>query len=350
MKLINYCSNQFRKITIFTIFLFLLTVQLVAQNQNVTLSGKQLTIHQAFEEIEKQTSHTVAYNEAIIDVDKNISEEVVGKTLSEALESVLKNTNTTFRIQGKQILIIAKQTQTADKQYEGVVLDQSGEAVIGASVTIKGQTNIGTITNIDGEYTLTAPVGSTLVISYVGFLPYEVKTTEKNTTLNITLEEDSEVLEEVVVTALGIKRSDKALTYNVQKLKSDQLLNVKETSLPNALTGKVAGVTINQGASGIGGSTKVVMRGNKSVNESGGNNAMYVLDGIPLPSLLPRRGSSSNGQYGGVDEGDGISMLNMEDFEEITVLTGPSAAALYGGQAANGVIMLTSKQGGLKGG
>lgn len=184
----------------------------------------------------------------------------------------------------------------------------------------------------------------------MGFLPYEVKTNESNTSLNITLEEDSEVLDEVVVTALGIKRSDKALTYNVQKLKSDQLLNVKETSLPNALTGKVAGVTINQGASGIGGSTKVVMRGNKSVSETGGNNAMYVLDGIPLPSLLPKRGSSSNGEYGGVDEGDGISMLNMEDFEEVTVLTGPSAAALYGGQAANGVIMLTSKQGGVEGG
>lgn len=98
MKLINYCSNQFRKITIFTILLFLLTVQLAAQNQNVTLSGKQITIYQAFEEIEKQTNLTVAYNEAIIDVKKNISEEVVGKTLSEALKIILKNTNTTFKV------------------------------------------------------------------------------------------------------------------------------------------------------------------------------------------------------------------------------------------------------------
>ena len=98
MKLINYCSNQFRKITIFTIFLFLLTVQLAAQNQSVTLSGKQITIHQAFQEIEKQTNLTVAYNEAIIDVKKNISEEVVGKTLSEALKIILKNTNTTFKV------------------------------------------------------------------------------------------------------------------------------------------------------------------------------------------------------------------------------------------------------------
>lgn len=342
MKLINYCSNQLRKITIFTIFLFLLTVQLVAQNQNVTLSGKQLTIHQAFAEIEKQTNHTVAYNEAIIDVNKNIAEEVIGKTLPEALESVLKNTNTTFRIQGKQILIIAKQTQTADKQYKGVVVDKLGDAVIGASVTIKGQTNIGTITNIDGEYTLTAPVGSTLVISYVGFLPYEIKTTENNTLLDIVLEEDSEVLDEVVVTALGIKRSQKALSYNVQELKQDDFLKVKDVNFINSINGKIAGVTINKSSTGVGGASRVVIRGAKSIE--GDNNVLYVVDGIPL--FNTNMGSTDSGILGeGRAGSEGIADFNPEDIESMSVLSGPAAAALYGSMAANGVILVTTKKG-----
>ena len=231
---------------------------------------------------------------------------------------------------------------------KGMVKDVNGEPLIGVNVKIKGS-NVGTITDIDGNFTIRTKKGDVLEFSYVGYTVQNVTITG-NATLNIILQEDNAVLEEVVVTALGIKRSDKAFSYNVQKLGDAQFMSVKEASVPNALNGKVAGVTISQVASGIGGSTKVVMRGTKSVNAEGNNNALNVLDGIPLPDLFPRRGATSNAQYGGVDEGDGISNINMEDIAEVTVLTGPSAAALYGGQAANGVIMLTSKQGGLKDG
>ncbi|WP_101689475.1 SusC/RagA family TonB-linked outer membrane protein [Dysgonomonas massiliensis] len=350
MKIINCLFRQFRKITTYVILLLFLSINLNAQDQKIKFSKEQMTIRTAFEEIEKQTNYTIAYNESLVDVDKTIVEKTKDLTLQQALTNILKNTDVTFKIQGKQILIVKEVTQSAPKEYKGVIVDEAGETIIGASVSIKGNRNIGTITDIDGAFTLKAPVGSILLISYVGFIPQEIVLNENETTLDILLKENNRVLDEVVVTALGIKRSDKALTYNVQKLKGDDLLNTKEVSVPNALVGKIAGVTVNQGASGIGGSTKVVMRGSKSVSDGGNNNALYVLDGIPLPDLLPRRGGTSNGQYGGVDEGDGISSLNMEDFEEITVLTGPSAAALYGGQAANGVIMLTSKQGGLKDG
>lgn len=175
---------------------------------------------------------------------------------------------------------------------KGIVKDVNGEPLIGVNVKVKGS-NIGTITDMDGNFTIRTKKGDVLEFSYVGYTVQNVTITG-NATLNIVLQEDNAVLDEVVVTALGIKRSDKALSYNVQKLGDAQFMSVKEASVPNALNGKVAGVTISQGASGIGGSTKVVMRGSKSVNAEGNNNALYVLDGIPLPDLFPRRGATSN--------------------------------------------------------
>lgn len=345
MKMKNDPIRRLGKIAAGILLVLSLPIDLNAQEPEISLPRESMTIRSAFEEIEKQTQLSVAYNDAIIDVNKKITEAVTGKTLSEALTSILKGTGTTFRIQGKQILIVPEKAQAPEKEYKGTVLDETGEPVTGASIRLKSNPAIGTTTDIDGNFTIQIPAGSILIVTYVGYAEQEVPVGNKDVALEIVLNEDAQVLDEVVVTALGIKRSEKALTYNVQRLSEDQLLNVKEVSLPNALTGKVAGVVVNQSASGIGGSTKVVMRGNKSVNPEGNNNALYVLDGIPLPDLFPRRGSTFNGQYGGVDEGDGISSLNMEDFEEVTVLTGPSAAALYGGQAANGVIMLTLRQG-----
>lgn len=330
--------------------LLFLTIGLYAQEKKISLPEKQMTIRAAFEEIEKHTNLTIAYNESVIDVNTVVREEVTNKSLTEALELILKETNATYKIQGGHIFIVAKSAPSPEKKYKGVVVDEAGSAVIGASVAIKGKSGYGTITDLEGNFSIDAPAGSVLNITYVGYLSQEIRLSENQAVIDIVMKENNRMLGEVVVTALGIKRSDKALTYNVQKLSEDKLMKVKEVSVPNALVGKIAGVTINQGASGIGGSTKVVMRGNKSVNMEGNNNALYVLDGIPLPDLFPRKASSSNGQYGGVDEGDGISSLNMEDFEEVTVLTGPSAAALYGGQAANGVIMLTSKRGGTEDG
>ena len=160
--------------------------------------------------------------------------------------------------------------------------------------------------------------------------------------INFTLDEESTLLEGVVVTALGIEREEKALSYNVQEVSSDIVNTVKDANFVNALSGKVAGLQINQSSSGAGGSTRVIMRGVKSI--SGNNNALYVVDGIPMPNL---RATQVSGIQETPDGGDfeGISNLNPEDFESMTVMTGATAAALYGSQGANGVILITTKKG-----
>ncbi|MDE7442888.1 MAG: SusC/RagA family TonB-linked outer membrane protein, partial [Muribaculaceae bacterium] len=159
--------------------------------------------------------------------------------------------------------------------------------------------------------------------------------------IHVVLKEDSQMLSEVVVTALGIKRASKALTYNVQEVNSDALTSVKDANFINALNGKVAGVNINVSAVGIGGGSKVVMRGSKSL--SGNNNALYVIDGVPMPALENKQPDDNFTGMG--QSGDGASMINPEDIESMSVLSGAAASALYGSQAANGVIMITTKRG-----
>lgn len=222
---------------------------------------------------------------------------------------------------------------------KGIVKDANGEALIGVNIRVKG-TTVGTITGLDGDFQLNVKKGDILVISYTGYATQEIAI-KNATTLNITLTEDLKVLDEVVVTALGIKKETKALTYNVQELKPADMFAAKDANLMNSLAGKVAGVTINSSSSGVGGGARVVMRGTKSI--SGNNNALYVVDGIPLPQLSSEQPSD---MYTGMGQsGDGISMINPEDIETMSVLSGAAAAALYGSDAANGVVMITTKKG-----
>ena len=230
-------------------------------------------------------------------------------------------------------------SQQANVSVKGTVKDASGEPLIGVSILVKGTTN-GTVTDIDGNFNLNAPKGSVIEISYVGYVSQTVTIT--GSSLNIVLKEDSEQLDEVVVTALGIKRAEKALSYNVQAVKSDELVRVKDANFVNSLNGKIAGVSINKSASGVGGATRVVMRGAKSIE--GDNNALYVVDGIPL--FNTNMGATDSGIMGtGRAGSEGIADFNPEDIESISVLSGPSAAALYGSSAANGVILITTKKG-----
>lgn len=226
----------------------------------------------------------------------------------------------------------------------GTVQDSTGEPLTGVTVMLKGS-SVGVSTDIDGNFQIKAPVGGVLRFSYIGFAPQEI--TIKNTQpLNVVMLEDSQKLDEVVVTALGIKRSEKALSYNVQKVGGDELTNVKDPNLMNALVGKVAGVQITSAANGAGGPTRVVMRGVKSLTH--GNNALYVIDGVPMNNATSGANTSSGLQEmmaGGQPTTEGIADLNPEDIESISVLSGPSAAALYGSSAANGVVLITTKKG-----
>lgn len=228
--------------------------------------------------------------------------------------------------------------QANDKQVSGQVLDENGEPIIGATVKVKG-TNVATVTDLDGNFTFKVPAGSTLVVSYLGYSPKEVAASGNG--IKVQLDQDSKTLNEVVVTALGIKKEAKSLSYNVQQLNSDAVTQVKDANFVNSLNGKVAGVQFSTGASGIGSATRVVMRGAKSLN--GNNNVLYVIDGIPMNDLM---GSQPEGIFAGAGQsGDAISSLNPDDIESISVLTGPSAASLYGANASNGVILVTTKKG-----
>lgn len=227
--------------------------------------------------------------------------------------------------------------QDDGKTVGGTVLDENGEPVIGATVSVKG-TNLVTVTDIDGRFELKVPNGSTLSVSYLGYTTAEVPATGEN--LTISLKPDERQLAEVVVTALGIRRSEKALSYNVQQVNSEQLTTVKSANFMNSLAGKVAGVNINASSAGVGGATRVVMRGPKSINQS--NQALYVVDGVPI-------NNRNNGETGSIlsnqPGSEGIADINSEDIESISVLSGPAAAALYGSAAAQGVIMITTKKG-----
>lgn len=220
---------------------------------------------------------------------------------------------------------------------KGTVVDTKGMPLIGVSILEKGTTN-GTITDIDGNFTLNTAAGATLEISYIGYktLSLEVKPNLGQ----IVMSEDTEVLDEVVVTALGIKRSQKALSYNVQEVKGDALTAVKDANFMNSLAGKVAGVQISSGATGAGGATRVVMRGMKSLTKD--NNALYVIDGVPMFNTGK---SGGEGQFGEMGGSDAVADLNPDDIASVSMMTGPSAAALYGSAAANGVVLITTKKG-----
>jgi len=216
----------------------------------------------------------------------------------------------------------------------GIVKDNVGP-IVGASISEKGTTN-STVTNIDGNFTLNVKSGATLVVSYIGMKSVEVKASAKPMT--ILLEDDSKLLNEVVVTALGIKRDRKALGYGLDEVKGEAFEKAKETNVINSMAGRVAGLVVSQTAGGPSGSTRVLLRGNTEM--TGNNQPLYVVDGVPLDNT----NFGSAGTSGGYDLGDGISSINPDDIETMSVLKGPAASALYGSRASHGVILITTKK------
>lgn len=226
-------------------------------------------------------------------------------------------------------------------RVSGKVVDDTGESVIGASVVVKG-TTVGTVTDVDGKFSMNVPSDKkTLVISLLGMKTKEVAV---GTNLNILLEDDSRVMDEVVVTALGISKEKKALGYAVADVKGDELIKSRGgvANPINALTGKVAGLQINGASGNMGGSSKVLLRGVKSL--SGNNQPLFVIDGVPVDGQDFNSTDTQRGA-GGYDYGNLIQDINPDDIADISVLKGPNASALYGSRAANGVIMITTKKG-----
>lgn len=229
--------------------------------------------------------------------------------------------------------------QNGNHKVTGRVVDSAGEPLIGATIMVEG-TKEGAVTDIDGNFTINTTSKAKLVISYVGYTTQTILVGDK-TTIDVTLKEVANTMNEVVVTALGIKRAEKALSYNVQSVGSNELTRNKDANFVNSLNGKVAGVNISKSGSGVGGATRVIMRGAKSIE--GDNNVLYVIDGIPIFNFSGGRDSGIMGE--GRVSSEGIADFNPEDIESISVLAGPSAAALYGSNAANGAILITTKKG-----
>ena len=227
--------------------------------------------------------------------------------------------------------------QTAARLLKGRVVDTSNDPIIGASVMVKNAKE-GTVTNMEGKFSLNVAPSATLVVSYIGFVTQEVKADTQKGEMTITLKEDTKRLGEVVVTALGIKRDRKALGYSLGEVSGKELQKAKEPNVINSLAGKVAGLTVSQTATGPSGSTRVILRG--STELTGNNQPLYVIDGVPMDNT----NFDSSDQWGGYDLGDGISSINPDDIENISVLKGPAASALYGSRASHGVILITTKK------
>jgi len=224
----------------------------------------------------------------------------------------------------------------AQQTVSGMITAENGEPLIGVNVVETGTAN-GVLSDIDGKYTIEVSDGASITFSYTGF---ETVTREVNnqTTIDLTLREGVQ-LDEMVVTALGVEKQKKALTYSVSELDPEGFSEARETNVANSLAGKVAGVNVASTATGAAGSSRVIIRGNNSL--SGNNQPLYVVDGVPIDN----KNLGSAGMWGGADGGDGISSINPEDIASISVLKGTSAAALYGYRSANGVIEITTKSG-----
>ncbi|PQB08570.1 SusC/RagA family TonB-linked outer membrane protein [Polaribacter filamentus] len=245
--------------------------------------------------------------------------------------------NTKFnRILTLLLAFVVQISFAQQKTISGTVSDNSG-SIPGVSIIVKG-TTIGVQTDFDGKYAIKAAPGDVLVFRYLGYKTLE-KTVTASTTLNVTLQEGGEILDEVVITAFGIKKEEKALGYSVQSIKGESLTEARESNITNSISGKIAGVQVTGTSGSVGASSRIVLRGNSSI--TGNNEPLFVVDGVPINNSS--FGSATSG--GGVDLPNGAADINPDDIESITVLKGPNAAALYGLRASNGVIVITTKRG-----
>lgn len=329
------------------------------KNVSLTIQVRNKNMEEVFTEISSKTGLSFHYDKSDLNLKKKINLNCVKQPIDEVLALLAEQTGLKFTRKNSKIIVNQEQhngsltTVTlmnggnlAEKEIRGTVKDAKGAGLPGVTVVIKN-TNRGTQTQANGNFVLTANPGDILVFRFLGFTSQEVAVGSGDV-YDVVLEENSRSLSEFVVTALGIQRKSKELTYSTQQLNNEDLSRVKDVNVINSLAGKAAGVTIGRSASGLGGTARVIMRGNKSTRE---NQPLYIIDGVPLANFSPSQPANSFGQSSdiqsgaGRDGGDGISNINPDDIETINILKGASAAALYGSQAANGVIIITTKKG-----
>ena len=337
----NLSIRQIKCLITLILAVFLCGAPAVAQTQKIAvkLDMTKVPMKTVMNEIEKQTKYLFLYTDEI-DTKRIVSIKADSKPLNEVLPLLFKDTDITYEITVPNIVLSKRVSAARPSAISGVVKDSGGLGIIGATVLIKG-TTVGTTTGIDGDFTLTLPASVDNPELSVSFIGYETRVVPigSRTTFDITLSNSSIEVEQVVVTALGIKRAEKALSYNVQQVDADAVIANKDVNFINSLNGKVAGVNINASSAGMGGASKVVMRGTKSISQS--SNALYVIDGVPMFTKAMDGGT----EFASQGTTDPIADINPEDIESMSVLNGAAAAALYGSDAANGAIVVTTKRG-----
>ena len=333
-----------------TVILLLISVaqlfarEVYSQEAKVSLKVDNSAIGDVLSKIEKQTSYLFFYKKNEIDVDKKVSINATDQKVSEVLNTIFTgdvkyNMVSDYIVLTKNSSTPDPATQQVKRTIKGTIRDgATGELLPGVSVVIEG-TSTGVVSDVNGVYVIQVQnEKAVLVFSYMGYTAQKVPVAGTSV-FDIKLSADVKQLNEVVVTALGIKKEVRSLSYNVQKIES--VTSVNGGSVVNSLIGKIAGATVNTSSAGDGSSARIVMRGVKSI--SGNNNALYVIDGIPMTNSI--RGQAEDVFSGAGQTGDFVENINPDDVESISILSGPSAAALYGSAAANGVVMINTKKG-----
>lgn len=314
-----------------------------SQTARLTFEINEGTISEVIKAIEDKSAFTFVYNVRDLNLNKKVSVKFKNNSIDDILKKIFDDNSLAYVITDHHITLYKRSLSSLPQQgntrkITGKITDGQDNPVIGANIIQKGTTN-GTISNLDGNFELSVPDGSIVTVTYIGYLPQEIRVAALTDYYPVVLLEDSKTLDEVVVTALGIKREKKALGYAMQEIKTEAFSEIRSESIANMLQGKVAGVQINQTASDVGGSTRVVLRGTTSL---GSSPPLWIVDGVPIDD---GQIMAVGGYSGGRDAAGGASEFNPENVESISVLKGANAAALYGSRAQNGAIIITTKQG-----
>lgn len=321
-----------------------------SQSARISLDMENSKLEQVMNEIEKKSEFYFIFNQSEIDINRVVDIKADNQLISGILPRLFEGINVNYTIIDRKILLTRGDKLNVitedDQQFvvKGKITDASGAPLAGVNVVLKG-TLVGSTSDGEGNYTINAPDGSgTLVFTFIGYTPLEVAI-EKRNTINVTLDEELQSLDEVVVTALGIKREARTLGYATSDIKKEQISENRATTALGTLQGKISGVNITSLTRGPQGSNKIRIRGQSSF--SGTNTPLIVVDGMPIDNTSYVSGgavSSRGGSVNNSDGGDGLSSINMDDVVSMTVLKGAAAAALYGSRAKDGVIMITTRQ------
>ncbi len=329
----------------------------------ISLSEVNTPVEDVLKKIEKEAKCLFVFNTQV-DTQRKVNLNVKNKTVSEVLDIMFKGTDVSYSIQNPNIMLskravaqeqakgnksaaTAAQATNGSRIVTGNVTDASGETLIGLTVKVAG-TSVATATDIDGNYSIKVPAGSNeLEFSYIGYQTVKQPINGKDK-IDIVMRDNTKLLDEVVVTAMGIARKEETLSYSTQTVGGDELTRAKEANLINSLQGKSAGLVITPNSGGAGGASKILLRGNASM--LGNNSPLIVIDGVPMQNSVNGQmdmdgGGATMMADGSKESSDALSQLNPDDIESITVLKGANSAALYGSAASNGVLMITTKKG-----